>query len=455
MNYSNKQTIFFPILDYTNHLSNIDSTSEYFVHLVGVNMQETPKTQNKHLHNELLAEDGKNYQEFIDQSPVDADSYVKESLIKSTTKKKQDLKNTGSVTQPTLKTLPLTYIQRIGVICYVPKGIEHALTFLSMLFGSWKYMTANRNKLINRNMYYHNIDLLAFCHPEICPFISHVCDIYNETEESKREVDSRCWAIEQKFEMNVSYAAINSFVMFKRTDIYKILKPYKYVMRTDFDVFLSPKLFTCKPKFDFMVGRGGYCDPFNMERLKNVAKKLGLVHRGVHCVGSTWYGDTELLIQISKKTIELTAYMYKNEFHPKLAGLESIPFDKNPDGEWVRWWRPVSSMYGGELATNHYIKNFSESYKGQMDIKSCTKTSILNTLHIHCVHNDCEFHKFRFLGYLNLLLEKETELPREMMNHIVKSIYPRDVSNMTIPEYCSYIAWNSVGKYCNRFFIHE
>ena len=59
------------------------------------------------------------------------------------------------------------------------------------------------------------------------------------------------------------------------------------------------------------------------------------------------------------------------------------------------------------------------------------------------------------MKYLNALVDKKTELPGEVMNHIVKSIYHRDVSNMTIPEYSSYIAWNAAGKYLKRFFIHE
>ena len=113
-------------------------------------------------------------------------------MIISSTKNQQDLKNTDKITQPTQATLPLTHIPRIGVIRYIPKGTGQTFTFLTMLFGSWKYMTSNRNKLINPDKYYHNIDLLAFCHPEICPFISHVCDIYNEMEESKREIDSKC-----------------------------------------------------------------------------------------------------------------------------------------------------------------------------------------------------------------------------------------------------------------------
>ena len=112
-------------------------------------------------------------------------------------------------------------------------------------------------------------------------------------------------------------------------------------------------------------------------------------------------------------------------------------------------------MHGGELATNHYIYIFNQNYKGEMDTTSCIRTSIWNTPHFHCWHNDCECQKFRFMKYLNALLDKKTELPGEVMNYIVKSIYHRDVSNMTIPEYYSHIAWNTVGKYLKRFFIHE
>ena len=43
------------------------------------------------------------------------------------------------------------------------------------------------------------------------------------------------------------------------------------------------------------------------------------------------------------------------------------------------------------------------------------------------------------MKYLNVLLDKK-QLPGEVMNHIVKSTYHQDISNMTIPECSSYIA---------------
>ena len=55
----------------------------------------------------------------------------------------------------------------------------------------------------------------------------------------------------------------------------------------------------------------------------------------------------------------MTAHMYLNEFDPNATGLETIDFKKNRDGEWMRWWRPVSSMCGAELALNDLIKDFS------------------------------------------------------------------------------------------------
>ena len=108
-------------------------------------MHETNKTPNKHIHNELFAADRKIQQKLIGQIPVDADIYVKENMIISSTKNQQDPKNTGNITQSTLATLPLAHSSRTGVICYVAKGTGQAFTFLTMLFGSWKYLISNRN----------------------------------------------------------------------------------------------------------------------------------------------------------------------------------------------------------------------------------------------------------------------------------------------------------------------
>ena len=86
-------------------------------------MQEPAKTQNKHKSSETIASERKNHQEFIDELPADTNIYIKESLIKSGSEKQQVVINTDNVIQLTPATFPLTHIPRIGVICYVSKGI--------------------------------------------------------------------------------------------------------------------------------------------------------------------------------------------------------------------------------------------------------------------------------------------------------------------------------------------
>ena len=346
----------------------------------------------------------------------------------------------------------VTNRDRIAIICYIPKRITHVHHFLAMLYGSWRFINDHSQELVKQNSskLQHDVDLLAFCHPKVCPEIKEACKKYNQSE---IESAPTCWAVEQPFESDVPYGPINSFIMFNRSDIYSILKPYIYILRTDYDVFLTPAMLTWKPKKQIIYGRGGYCDPFNMKRLKEIARKLGMTHRNVHCVGSTWYGDTKLFIEASKKPLEMTAHMYLNEFDPNATGLETIDFKKNRDGEWIRWWRPVSSMYGGELALNDLIKYFSKQYQGELYTSSCSDTSIWESPHIHCWHNNCEFQKFKFINYLNVAINARDKLDGEIVHRILENIYPRDVSNMTVRQYSTFIAWNSVGKHLRKWFV--
>ena len=243
--------------------------------------------------------------------------------------------------------------------------------------------------------------------------------------------------------------------MFNRTDIYAILGSYKYTLRTDYDVFLSPALFFWKPKHAIMTGGGGYSVDFNMKRLKSISIKLGMKHAGVHNVGSTWFGRTEVFIKLSKKTLEMTAYIFLNEFHPSLPGLEEIDFAKNIEGAWPTWWRPVSLLYGAELSLNHLIENFSADYKGQLDSSSCSDASIWDTPHIHCWHNDCEFQKFHFIKNLANVIDRTNSITGEVAHAIMENIYKKDVRNMTIKEYSTFIAWNSVGKHLKKYFLED
>jgi len=321
------------------------------------------------------------------------------NLIKSL----QSNLNSGKITAAHEITTDIdTDTPRIAAMCYIPLGDSNARQFIAMLYGSWKYVKDNheRFKTDKTNKVFHYIDLLAFCHPSVCSIIHTVCKMFRKQDFGK-SAEMNCWAIEQTFESPVPYGPINSFVMFNRTDIHEILSPYEKVLRSDFDVFITPALLTWQPEKKIVFGQGGYCDPFNMKRLKSISTKLGMRHQGIHCIGSSWYGETELFIQLSKKSYEMTGYMWVNEFDPNATGLETIDFKKNREGEWVRWWRPVSSMYGAELAINDLIDGLSNDHKGKLDTPACSKENYLKTPHIHCWHDDCEFQKFKFFNQLH------------------------------------------------------
>jgi len=357
-------------------------------------------------------------------------------------------------TESTLSVIDNAHVGRIAVICYIPAGDHQALQFLAMLYGSWVFVNENRERFYKErgDKTYHNIDLLAFCHPSVCPLLHNACKKFNALD-NINEIEMNCWAIEQTFESPVPYGPINSFVMFNRTDIHEILSPYQKVLRSDFDVFITPALLTWQPEKKIVFGQGGYCDKFNMERLKSISTKLGMRHQGIHCIGSAWYGETELFIQLSKKTFEMTGYMWMNEFDPNATGLETIDFKANREGEWIRWWRPVSLLYGAELAINHLIDNLSQDYKKNYDTPSCSDDDYLTTPHIHCWHNDCEFQKFKFMDQLNIAIQSRDNLPGKIVHKIIQNSYlKKNLDKMTIAEYSTYIAWNSVGRHLRKWF---
>src|SRR5919107_684846 len=71
------------------------------------------------------------------------------------------------------------------------------------------------------------------------------------------------------------------------------LDSYTHILRTDVDAFITPAWNDFHPT-NFLVGNGGYSNDDEIrQRLRDIAARYGLVHRGLTNVGSTWYGPTE------------------------------------------------------------------------------------------------------------------------------------------------------------------
>ena len=343
---------------------------------------------------------------------------------------------------------------RVAVVCYIPSSPDDVRIFITLLYGSWRYITDHKNDFSKIHRLINRVNLIVFTHRDNIAVLKTLCKKYNAKVDQK-DHDEHCWYVRQDYDINIGYGPINSFVMFNRSDIYDILLPYKYTLRTDYDVFLTPALYVWKVKNNFVVGKGGYSVLFTQKRLKRISLKLNMKHRGVHDVGSTWFGDSKLLINLSKKTIEITAHIYLNEFSPSLPGLRKLNLKKNKMGVWPNWWRPVSSLYGAEITLNHLIKDFSVSYKDHLDASSCDDSSIWDSPHVHCWHDTCEFFKFRFMRRLNKIVRSDEYIPSYIFHLFVDSIYDKDVTNMSIREYSTFIAWNSVGKYLKKSLISD
>lgn len=326
-----------------------------------------------------------------------------------------------------------------------------------MLYGSWRFINDYSKRLTNSRVR-NELDIVVYCNSKTCKKINNHCTVVDTLDYVTTVAGKpRCWAVRMNMFSTINYMALNSFLMFTRPDSKLLVLKYRYILRTDYDVFLSPALllFNLKEK-KIIFGMGGYSINFNMKRLMEISAKLGLHHQGVHDIGSTWFGISDVIVEAGKLTSNLTIHLFKNEFNPKLPGLEKIPFVKDPLGKWPEWWKPVASMYAGEMAVNHLLKSdISHLSRGTLDSDSCSTVNVWKKLHIHCWHNPCDFNKFKFQKHLEMALYSKDGLPGKVLHEMMESMYPKVIKNMTVREYSNYIAWNSAGRYLERWVLKE
>jgi hypothetical protein len=58
-----------------------------------------------------------------------------------------------------------------------------------------------------------------------------------------------------------------------------------------------------------MTGQGGYGSKNAELHLKYVAKQLGLTYNGMGGLGSTWYGNAELMVATANLTISVMRWL--------------------------------------------------------------------------------------------------------------------------------------------------
>ncbi len=131
-----------------------------------------------------------------------------------------------------------------------------------------------------------------------------------------------------------------------------------------------------------------------------------------------------------------------------------------PDiGEWPKWWRGVTSLYAGEIAINHiYSSSLGHQHESNaLDVPGFSKKSIWNAWHIHCLHNEDEFSKFKHRDRLNLFLDEPKEkriikmsdntltqnILKEVINefNLIQKNNGQMTGKITVRDYVTALAW--------------
>src|SRR5215204_231547 len=161
------------------------------------------------------------------------------------------------------------------------------------------------------------------------------------------------------------------------------LDRYTHILRTDVDTFITPAWNDFHPT-SFMVGNGAYSNDDEVrQRIRDIAARYGLVHRGLTNVGSTWYGPTEAVRRAGAFAEMLTKHILTHYF-----------FDH--EGEWPGWYRGVALLYAGEIAVNHCAPDAQRSEL--LEGFSTSQEPLSRYAHIHCWHTDEKFSKHHFMS---------------------------------------------------------
>ncbi|MCM3735098.1 hypothetical protein M3215_04525 [Bacillus cytotoxicus] len=244
---------------------------------------------------------------------------------------------------------------RRAVVVFVEDN-KHLLLQLGCLYTSLKYIQSN------------DTDLVVF-----------------GTKEALKKVPDDCIKVECELANNppefLRYRFINSISCLAGEQA-AFLNHYDYILRTDADTFLTPAWNSFYPAL-YTVGRGGYVnDEKTRSNLKRISSQFHLRHQGLHNLGSTHYGNASLVREVCKLATTITAHILTEEF-------------KDDEGKWPSWYRGVASMYGCEIAANHFVDQITIDPK-RLDFGSASPESIDDHPHIHCWHTNNMFSKFQF-----------------------------------------------------------
>ncbi|RLO08927.1 hypothetical protein DYB28_014298 [Aphanomyces astaci] len=274
------------------------------------------------------------------------------------------------LTTPPLETIGF---ETVAIVTYVPdKHVKFVNQTQHMLWSSWNYSIHHVDPRVRGRT-----DLIIFAHrnvmeamPPSCIRLAHPA--LPPVPSSNRD---RCFVVEQTPAADNywhRYGFMFSLLYLAEPAFQPLLMSYDRLLRTDTDVVITPAFLTFRPR-QFVVGRGGYMyHDYTKARIKELAADINMTHQGLHSVGSTWFGNATLTLQMVPKMLEVAKFILDS---PKYNVEQGFP----------RWHIGVTSMYAGELVVNHFIpKDNVWVNSASLDVYSNGIEKTDNVYHSHC-----------------------------------------------------------------------
>jgi hypothetical protein len=193
-----------------------------------------------------------------------------------------------------------------------------------------------------------------------------------------------CWPVATQGGVFEGYPFINSIACLSGPHVEPVARRYSHLLRTDADVFLTEHLVDFRPPSP-VHGRGLYHRTADFrDGMLDFCRRHGIDHKNHFGCGHSLLAPAELVLHMVARQTDWTEIILKD-------------FGDNP-GVWPGWFRGVATMYAAEIVCNEmwvdYLYNGRERI---LDVESYGVSAIDKMVfHIHAIHTDDYFSKFRY-----------------------------------------------------------
>jgi len=339
--------------------------------------------------------------------------------------------------------------KRTIIAVEVAKTRKSPREFLTMIFASWSFVRTQWNILSRVR-----VDMWVACEVGVCEYLPIDCVEFEDILYIEDAQGPICIFHRLAQDYADKWRRLNYMFMtsleFGMMEPFKFILPlYDYVLRADVDCFITPKINNWIPEQPSAIGWGYLGSGWTSGRLRKMAEKYNLTHRGVHHFQSTWYVQADKFVELITLTVDIVQKLLENEFTREIC----MTLQKENHGKkrcaWPDWHRGVASLYASELALNHIFEDLNAQWKTRLlDVPVTHKTGLVEE--IVCAHNihvgikNGLWHKFPFHAFFKGGWST-------ICHQRVKDEYSPEKGISTsgsLNDYCREVAWRSVHAAC-------